>query len=162
MKINSSQTELSGGSLIIMRIYLLRTILMIFQKGNTPFILHFFFGVDLTLCFDPLLVEFFRDTRFHIWQLTQNAIRIILGTAELNIQFNMSVGLMELKYCYCLAIFDEKWNLRARPHFPSLVERLSSSHKEYYKNVITRTSAVKRDPVNKPPLDIQKRISWIL
>ena len=99
--------------------------------------------------FDSLLVEFLRETRFHICQLTLNAIRIIHGTAELNKRFNLSLGLKELKYCHFLGIFDEKWNLRAMPHSPSLVKGLASSYKGYYKDVITITGAVEPDPMNK-------------
>ena len=73
-----------------------------FPEGEYSIYTSFFLGVVLTLPFDPLLLEFLRDTRLYICQLTTNTIRIILGAAELNRRFNMNLGLRELKYCYAL------------------------------------------------------------
>ena len=122
-----------------------------FPEGEYPIYTSFFFRAGLTLPLDPLLVEFLRETRLHICQLTPNTIRIVLGTAELNKRFHLNLGLRELKYCYYLAIHEDgKWNLRARPRSPSLIEGLSTSHKGYYKDVITITDVVEPDPVNNP------------
>ena len=122
-----------------------------FPKGEYPIYTSFFLGAGLTLPLNPLLVEFLRETRLHICQLTPNTIRIILGTVKLNKRFNLHLGLRKLKYCYCLTIHeDDKWNLRAMPHSPSLIDGLSTFHKGYYKDVITITGVVEPDPVNNP------------
>lgn len=108
----------------------------------------FFFGAGLSLPLDPLVVEFLTETRFHIYQLTPNIIRILLGASKLNRRFVLHLVLNEIKYCYSLGIFEDKWNLRVRPHSPSLVEGLTFSHKGYYNDVIIITGVL--DPTNKP------------
>ena len=103
-----------------------------FPEGEYPIYTLFFLGARLTLPLDPLFVEFLRETKLHICQLTRNTIRIVLGTAELNRRFHLNLGLRELKYCYCLASHEDgKWNVQARPHSPSLIEGLFTSHKGY-------------------------------
>lgn len=39
----------------------------------------------LRIPFDPLLVEFFKNTRLHLSQITLNTLRIVLGVAKLNL-----------------------------------------------------------------------------
>lgn len=114
-----------------------------FLLGNTPSILHFFLGLDYL---------FLRETKFHICELTANVVRIVIDTAELNRGFGLSSKLNEIKYCYSLGIFEDKWNLRARPHFPSFIKGLGYSHKGYYNDVIVITGVVEPDLVNKPVL----------
>lgn len=69
-------------------------------------------------------------------QLTPNTVKIILGVAELNRWFNLSLGLDEIKYFYGFNQFEGKWNLKARMKSPYLVEGLSISHKGMYDDII--------------------------
>lgn len=109
----------------------------------------FFKLAGLKLPFGPLLVDFLRKIKFHVGQLTPNVIRIILGTTEINRHFNLNLGINEIKYCYSIGLTDEKWNLKARPHSPSIVEGLSSSYKGYYNDIVGIMGDVEPDPKNK-------------
>lgn len=82
--------------------------------------------------------------------MTLNVVRIILDIAELNKRFGLNLGLNEIKYCYSLGLFEDKWNLKVRPYSYSLIEGLPSSHKGYYADVIIITGVVELDPTNKP------------
>lgn len=81
-------------------------------------------------------MDFLMNTRFHIGQLTINTVRIVLGVVELNMRFNLSLGIEEIKYCYSISQVEKNWNLRAKPNFPSFIEGLASSHKGMYKDII--------------------------
>ena len=77
-------------------------------EGTYPIITYFFRQVGLRLPLDTLLVTFFRNSRFHLDQLTPNTIRLVLGVVELNKHFNLSLGLDEIKYCYDLNRCERK------------------------------------------------------
>lgn len=117
--------------------------------GQYPIYTLFFLGAGLSLPFDPLLVDFFKEIRFHLCKLTPNVVRIVLGTAELNRRFGLNLELNEINYCYSHRLFKDKWNLRARPHSPSLTKGVASSHKGYYTDDIIITSAMEPDTTNK-------------
>ena len=94
-------------------------------------------------------MDFLRETRLHLGQVTPNVVRIVLGTAEINRHFNLNPGLKKIKYCYSVGVLDEKWNLGARPNSPSIIESLASSHKGYYNDIVIIMGNVEPDPQNK-------------
>ena len=66
----------------------------------------------------------------------------MLGVAELNRRFGLSLGINEIKYCNGLSKVEWKWNLRARTNSLSLIEGLASSYKGMYKDIIVITGNV--------------------
>ena len=91
------------------------------------------------------MVQFLREIRFHLGQLTPNIIKIVLGVAQLNRHFNLSLGMYEIKYCYNLTQSEGKWKLKARVNSPYLVEGLSTSYKGMYDNIAVINSVVELD-----------------
>lgn len=71
-------------------------------EGTYLVYISFFRAARLKLPFDSLLVDLLRQTRFHIGKLTPDTVRIVLGVAELNRHFGLSLGINEIKYCYGL------------------------------------------------------------
>lgn len=51
-------------------------------ENQYPIFISFFRVAGLRLPLHPLLVDFLREIRFHLCQLTPNVIRIILGVAS--------------------------------------------------------------------------------
>lgn len=72
-----------------------------------PIFNSFFKAAGFRLHLDHFLVDFLKETRFHLGQLTSNTVRIILGTAKLNRLYNLALGMNEIKYCYSLSLVDE-------------------------------------------------------
>ena len=68
------------------------------NKGTYPLFISFFRQAGLRLPLYAFLVTFLRDTRFHLGQLTPNIVRIVLGVAEPNRRFNLSLGFNEIKF----------------------------------------------------------------
>lgn len=91
-------------------------------------------------------MDFFRETKYHLGQLTHNIIRIVLGIAELNKCLNLTLGIKKIKYYYSIGRMEDKWNLKARPSSPSLIEGLASSHKGMYSDIIVIIGNVELDP----------------
>lgn len=114
-----------------------------------PIYISFFTAIGHKLPLDHLLVDFLRETRFHLGQLTPNTIRIVLSTAELNRQFNLALGINKIKYYSSFSLVDKKYNLKARPSSPSLIKGLTSFHKGMYSDIVIITGNVEPDPINK-------------
>ena len=55
-----------------------------FAAGTYPIYTSYFFQAGLRIPIDPLLVDFLHKTYLHIGHVAPNAIRIILGIAEIN------------------------------------------------------------------------------
>ena len=55
-----------------------------FVAGTYPIYTSYFFQAGLRIPFNPLLVDFLHRTHLHIGHVAPNAVRIILGIAEIN------------------------------------------------------------------------------
>lgn len=104
------------------------------KERTYPIFCSFFFQVGLTIPFDPLLVDFFYCTNFHLGQLTPTVVRVVLGVAKLNRRFGLHLDSKDIRYCYGLnqSKEDKRWALRAKVKSLSLVEALRDSHKYSY------------------------------
>ena len=120
------------------------------KAGTYPIFCSFFFQVGLTIPFDPLLVDFLLHTRFHLGQLTPAVVRGILGVAELNMRFNVSLYFDDIRYCCGVSRNkgDGRWAIKVRVNSPSLVEALGDSHKYNYSDVVIIKGNVEPDPAN--------------
>ncbi|GMP23119.1 hypothetical protein CsSME_00000840 [Camellia sinensis var. sinensis] len=79
------------------------------EAGFVPFTLLSIIETGLRFPVQPLICEFLRQTRLCPTQLSTNTYRIIMGTAELNRQAGLNLGLAEIFHQYSIGSKDDGW-----------------------------------------------------